>query len=170
VTVVGLDDGVAGPDQTYSITFAPATSMDPNFNGVTGSSVSVKNINRETDIAVSPSSLTTTSAAGPRHTEKFTVSLKQAPTGNVTLPIQLGNANAGEIILPGQKKPADPTKPIVLTFTPTGALSQTVELVGIAKGTVRGKVTYPINFGPATSADPAFSGLTPSGITVTDEP
>jgi hypothetical protein len=72
--------------------------------------------------------------------------------------------------LPDQITPSKPSTLLTLTFTPSGALSQVVELVGIAKGNVKGKVTYPINIGPATSTDPAFGGLVPTGITVTDSP
>ncbi|WP_143074145.1 hypothetical protein [Roseateles sp. YR242] len=43
VTVTGLDDCTADGDKTYSVVLAKATSLDPNYAGVTGPAVTVTN-------------------------------------------------------------------------------------------------------------------------------
>ena len=48
VTVTGVDDAVDDGDMAYTIVTAPATSTDPNYNGLNAADVSVTNTDNDT--------------------------------------------------------------------------------------------------------------------------
>jgi hypothetical protein len=165
VTVIGVSPTSASGDQPYAITFDPAISTDPNFNGLTPASVMVNSL-----IVATPTTLTTTKSAGAQHTAQFTVALQQPAAADVTLQLHLGNPDAGQIFLPGAAQPSDPTKPIILTFPQqAGTTPLTVKVVGLQPANVTSDVTYSITFDPSKSADPNLNGITPSSINVTEK-
>ena len=45
VTVTGANDHIADGDQAYTVTAGPASSTDSTYNGVSGTTVSLTNIN-----------------------------------------------------------------------------------------------------------------------------
>jgi hypothetical protein len=104
---------------------------------------------------VTPTSgLTTTEAGG---TATFTMSLAQAPTANVTVPISSSN-------------PAEGTAgPGSLVFTPTDwSDPRTVTVRGVADTVPDGSVPYTIVTGAAVSNDAAYNGLNPPDVSVTN--
>src|SRR5205085_642965 len=84
VTVTGVDDLVADGNIVYTIITAPASSLDPAYNGQNPPDVTVTNTDNDVaSIIVSPTSgLTTTEAGG---TATFTVRLNSQPTANVII-------------------------------------------------------------------------------------
>src|SRR5439155_1285023 len=84
VTVTGVDDAIADGAIGYAVVTAPATSADPEYNGVNAANVSASNSDNDAaGISVNPTSgLVTTEAGG---TATFNVVLTSQPTADVTI-------------------------------------------------------------------------------------
>jgi hypothetical protein len=106
-------------------------------------------------VIVSPrSGLVTTEAGG---TATFSVSLATQPTANVTIPVSTGDPTEGTV------------STTLLTFTPANwNLPQVVTITGVDDAVYDLDVAYPIFLGAATSADPAYNGLDPADVAVTN--
>jgi hypothetical protein len=106
-------------------------------------------------ITVTPTSgLTTTEGGG---TATFTVALDSVPTGDVAIGLSSSDASEGSV------------SPASLVFTPGSALTpQTVTVTGVDDAVIDGDQAYTIVTAPAVSADPAYSGLDPLDVSVTN--
>ncbi|MFO0892968.1 MAG: Calx-beta domain-containing protein [Isosphaeraceae bacterium] len=106
-------------------------------------------------VVVTPTSgLVTTESGG---TASFTVLLSKAPSANVTIPVSSSNPAEGN------------TSVSVLTFTPANwNVAQTVVVTGVDDAIVDGPVAYSIVLGNTTSTDPAYNGLDPADVSVTN--
>ena len=104
---------------------------------------------------VTPTSgLATTEGGG---TATFTVALLSVPTADVTIALSSSDSTEGAV------------SPSSLVFTPATALTpQTVTVTGVDDGVVDGDQAYTIVTAPAVSADPAYSGLDPLDVSVTN--
>jgi len=156
VTVTGKDDAVADGDQTYTIITAPATSVDPGYNGLNAADVSLTNLDNDTaGIIVSPTTgLVTTETGG---TDSFTVVLRSQPLANVTITMTTSDATEGV------------PNPTSLTFTPANwNAPQTVTVIGIDDAFVDGNQVYTIATNPASSTDPKYNGLDAADVSVTN--
>ncbi|MFN8634512.1 MAG: hypothetical protein U0893_11700 [Chloroflexota bacterium] len=159
VTVTGVDDGVHDGDVAYTIVTAPAVSGDPSYSGLNAADVSVTNTDNDPStpagFTVSPTSgLVTTEAGG---TATFTVVLNTVPTANVTIALSSTLATEGTV------------SPNSLTFTPANALTpQTVTVTGVNDNVQDGHKAYTVMVGPSTSPDPAYNGLLPTNVSVTN--
>jgi hypothetical protein len=106
-------------------------------------------------ITVQPTAGLTTTEAGGAAT--LTVVLNTVPTANVTISLSSSNPGAGTV------------SPALLTFTPGDALiPQIVTVTGVDDGAVQGNVSYTIVTRPAVSSDPAYNGLDPGDVSVTN--
>jgi hypothetical protein len=156
VTVTGVDDHVAGRSVAYTVVTAPAVSTDPAYSGMDPPDVSVTNVGNDVPgFAVTPTSgLVTTEAGG---TATFTVRLLTRPTANVTIGLTSSRTDAGTVA------------PASLTFTPASwDQQQTVTVTGVNAHVAGGSVAYVVVTAPAVSADPAYSGLDPPDVSVTN--
>ncbi len=156
VTVTGQDDSVDDGDIVYSIVTAPASSNDPNYNGLDADDVSVTNIDDEAGIDVTPiSGLTTTEAGG---TAQFTVALNLAPTDDVFVVLSSGDTTEGNI---------DNSSLWFSQFN--WFIPQTVTVTGQDDSFDDGDVAYTIVTNPAISfGDPRYFGLDAPDVSVTN--
>jgi subtilisin-like proprotein convertase family protein len=106
-------------------------------------------------ITVTPTSgLTTTEGGG---TASFTVALNSVPTADVTIGLSSSDSTEGSV------------SPASLVFTPLSALTpQTVTVTGVDDAVIDGDQAYTIVTAPAVSDDPAYSGLNPLDVSVTN--
>ena len=140
----------------YMIITAPATSADPNYNGLNPSDVSVTNLLDDTaNITVSPTSGLVTSESG--QTDTFTVVLNTIPTADVTIGLSSSDTTIGTV------------SPSSLTFTAGNwNVPQTVTVTGADNGQIGSDTPYTIVTAPAASSDPNYNGLDPSDVSVTN--
>jgi VCBS repeat-containing protein len=162
VFVTGVDDPVDDGDIPYTIITAAAASADPAYQGVNALDVSVTNTDNDTaGIQSSPSSGLVTSETGD--SASYSVSLSSQPTASVSF--QLGSRDTTE----GTASPGN------LTFTPENwSAPQVVTVTGVDDPVDDGDIAYRITYSRATSADPAYNGLRPAHVSLTnldnDEP
>lgn len=131
-------------------------SMRITYTGGTGNDIVLTRQNPgQPGITVTPTSgLVTTEAGG---TATFTVVLNSTPTANVTIALNSSDATEGTV------------SPTMLTFTPANALvPQTVTVTGGDDQLVDGNIAYQIITNPAISSDPAYQGLNPADVSVTN--
>ncbi len=172
VKVTGLSDNVVDGSKTYQVVLQPATSADPFYSGMTGPPVSVTNADRDININISPTSVTTSESPSDSG-RLITVSLTREPTSRVTLELVVGNPAEGKIEL--TEASPDPSK-LLIVFDPRTTVpapfigqSKTFRIVGVPDGVKDGNQTYQVTFKPVVSDDPEFSGLTPAPIQVVND-
>jgi hypothetical protein len=106
-------------------------------------------------VTVTPSSGLVTSENGS--TTSFSIQLDTPPTADVTIPLSSSNAGEGTVSPPS------------VTFTPANwNVPQTVTITGVNDAAADGPVVYNIVTGAATSSDPAYNGLDPVDVEVTN--
>ena len=106
-------------------------------------------------IRVSPPPLPVTSEAGG--TASFSVVLGSSPTADVTIGLASSDTTEGTV------------SPATLTFTAASAFTpQTVTVTGVDDAAVDGDVAYSILIGAAVSTDPAYNGLDPADVSLTN--
>ncbi len=158
VTVTGVDDNVVDGNIAYTVSVGPATSGDPNYDGLAGDDVAL--INKDNDLApgilVAPTSgLVTTESGG---TASFSVVLHSRPTANVTIPISSSDTTEGTVL------------PTSLVFTSTNwNIPQTVTVKGVNDSIVDGDIAYTVKVGPAVSADANYNGRSGPNVAVTNK-
>ncbi len=163
------------PPGPYSTVLAAFNGTNPNgtwslfvrddFTGFSGSISGGWRLNIQTavpaccvgaaGITVTPTSgLTTTEGGG---TASFTVALNSVPTADVTIGLSSSDSTEGSV------------SPASLVFTPANALTpQTVTVTGVDDAVIDGDQAYTIVTAPAVSGDPAYSGLNPLDVSVTN--
>ena len=158
VAVTGVNDDLDDGDVAYTIITAPATSGDPNYNGLDATDVSVTNQDDAdtAGIAVSPASgLITTEAGGTAH---FTVVLDSQPTAEVTIGLSSDDTSEGTV------------SPASLSFPPDGwSEPQTVVVTGVDDWAADGDVSYTILVAAAISSDPNYADLDPPDVAVANQ-
>lgn len=156
VTVTGKDDPLNDGDQAYTIVLAPAVSTDPGYTGFDPPDVSVTNRDDENPgFVITPTSGLVTSETGG--SDSFTVALLSAPTANVTIAVTTDDATEGS------------AAPAQLVFTPTNFdVPQTVTVTGSDDFVADGNQVYHVVLAAAVSADPAYDGLDPPDVTVSN--
>jgi hypothetical protein len=157
VTVTGVDDLVDDGDVTFSIVTSAASSPDPGYDGLAVDDVLVTN--RDDDTAsiaiVPPPEGSSTGEDGA--SAQFSVALTSEPLGVVTIPVSSGD-------------PAEATvSPALLTFGPEDwQLAQTVVVTGVNDDDPDGDRPFDVLIGPATSGDPAYDGMDPADLALTN--
>jgi hypothetical protein len=98
--------------------------------------------------------ISTTEAGG---VGAFSVSLTARPTAPFTIPIGAPDATEGTVSATS------------LTFTPDNwNVPQFVTITGVNDASIDGNISYSIVLGPAASADPAYHGMNPADVVVTN--
>ena len=160
VTIKGVNDNLVDGDITYTIISNPATSADPNYNGLNPDDVTVINEDDDTPgfvLNYSSDPLITTESAGKA---TFTVRLRTKPTANVTfIGINSSNTSAGTV------------SPTNLTFTPTNwSVPQTVTITGVNNDYDNDAgIPYTVTVPSPTSADPNYVGLPAKTVNVLNQ-
>ncbi len=157
VMVSGIDDDVDDGDVAYLVVTAPASSDDPDYNGIDAVDVSVTNQDDDTaGITVAPTlGLVTTEGGG---TANFTVVLDSQPTANVMIGLSSSDTTEGTVNLSS------------LTFT-TGDWDQAqqVTVSGIDDDVDDGNVAYQVVTAQASSGDPLYNVINPADVSVNNQ-
>ena len=155
VTVRGVDDAIVDGDIAYQVDLT-GVSTDPIYNNLDGDPVSVTNLdNDRAGFAIAPPGNLVVSEFGD--SETFTITLLKRPTANVRLTLASSDLSEGFVA------------PAVLTFTPFNwNVPHTVTVTGVDDLLVDGNQPFLIVTAAATSADPAYDGLDPADVTVTN--
>ena len=154
VTVTGVDDAVVDGDIHGSFVLGAAQSSDARYAGIDPADVPA--INRDNDstapqVIVQPIAGVDTSENGT--TATFTVSISQAPTAEVVIP--LTNPDATEWSL-------DHTE---LRFTANNwQTPQTVIITGVDDAIVDGDIHATIVLGAIQSGDQRYAGIDPDDV------
>jgi hypothetical protein len=156
VTVTGVNDVDDDDDIAYTITTAPASSGDANYNTLDASDVAITNLDDDTaGFTVSPTSgLSTTEAGGAT---SFNVRLNSRPTADVTIGISSSNTAEGTV------------STSLLTFTAANwNVNQTVTVTGVDDLVDDNDIAYTINTAAAVSADAKYNTLNAADVSVTN--
>ena len=149
VAISILDDPNASPAVDI-----PLQLGTPSGGGVLGSvSVGDLHIIPVEGIVVAPGQLPSVMQGGPG--SSFTVVLQTVPTANVTVPLSVSATSPAAIL-----------SATSLTFTPADALVPQTVTVTAGSGSGSSAAMATVTTGPATSADPKYSGLTGGSTTV----
>lgn len=156
LTVSGIDDDIAEGSHTCTIEMAPTTSADAAFDGVGPRDINVNIIDDDTaGISVSPTSGLNTSEAGGMDT--FDVVLESQPLFDVDIGLSSSDSTEGTI------------STTTLTFTAANwNVPQTATVTGLDDDIDDGDVAFTLVTDPATSTDPAYSGLNAADVSVTN--
>lgn len=156
VTVTGVADDVADGDQNYTVVLGTVVSNDPTFNGIDPGDIAVTNAERaQARIIVSPVS-GPTSEGGDQAT--FTVTLSLAPTADVVLTARSSDPGEGTVA------------PSMLIFSPSNwDQPRTLTITGALDLLDDGDQAYLVEFGAASSADPAYSGVSVSSVALINQ-
>ncbi len=155
VTISGMDDGVDDGDVAYTIV-TDAFSDDLLYDGRDVDDVTVTNRDDdEIGVTVEPKmSLWTTEAGGG---SLFHVRLDSMPGYPVEIAVSSDNVAEGTV------------SPSTLVFTPWNwNKSQSVVVIGVDDHMVDGDTPYKIQFAPALSEDPNYSGIDPADQQMTN--
>ena len=156
ITISGVDDADQDGNQLFSIVLDPATSSDPDYNGLDPIDVIVTNNDNETPgFSITPSSSNKnqliTSEGGIEAT--FSIVLNSAPGSDVTLPLSVSDSTEGSI------------NKTSLTFTIYNwNAPQTVLVSGLDDPDADGNKNYRVDTGIATSADGNYNLINPGDI------
>ena len=162
VTVRGVDDVDEDGDQAYGVVISvdKLLTLDASYQRIDPDDVSLINIDDDINtvdpgISVSPTGgLVTTEAGG---TASFRVRLNTKPSEAVTLGLVSSDPTEGAIGVSS------------LTFTQSDWETwQTVTITGIEDLELDGDQPYFIETGTVVSADPAYDGLNPIDVSVTN--
>ncbi|MBU0674446.1 MAG: hypothetical protein KJ950_07375 [Proteobacteria bacterium] len=153
VTVTGVDDFVLDGSQVYTIILAPASSPDPNFDGINPADVTVTNLDNETPGFTVGTISGNTNETGT--TATFTVRLNTQPSANVTIGLSSSNTTEGTV------------SPSSLTFTAGNwNTNQLVTVTGVDDLVTDGNQTFLIQLAAAVSTDASYNGLDPNDVSV----
>lgn len=156
VTITGIDDFSVDGDQAYSV----VTEMDPGSSAeyvalVVDDVDAVNNDDDSPGITISPATGLSTSEMGSFDT--FTIVLDTMPAATVTIPLSVDDATEGHVT------------PTTVTFTRFNwAAPQTVTITGNDDGIADGNQIYHVVTATAFSADPQYSVINPSDVTITN--
>jgi large repetitive protein len=156
VTITGVNDDVDDGNIAYTIVTNAASSLDPFYNGLNASDVSVTNTDNDTaGILVTPTSGLVTSEASAQAT--FDVVLQSEPTASVTIAVASGDLTEGT-----------PSTALLTFTTANWNVAQTVTVTGQNDDVDDSNVGYSIVLSPAASGDANYNGLNPSDVSLTN--
>ncbi len=158
VTVTGVNNLSVSGDQPYTVITDPASSADPNYNGLNPADASVTNDNTNAaGFIITPTSgLTTTEAGG---TATFSVRLATAPLILSTVNVSFTSSRPGEgAVLTGP-----------LTFSWLNwNVPQTITVAGVDDVVADGPQAYTINGVASSLLALNYNGLTTPPVAVTN--
>jgi hypothetical protein len=156
VTVTGVDDAADDGDVGYVIVTPPATSSDPKYSGMNAPDISLTNTDNDTaGITVNPTTGLITTEAGGKAT--VTVVLNSQPTANVTIALTSSDTTEGTVA------------PASLPFTTANwNVAQTITVTGVNDDLDDGDIAYTVVTMSAEGIDPAYQGLNPPDVALTN--
>jgi len=156
ITVTGVDDALSDCIIAYTIVTAPATSADPNYNGINTSDVSAINKDNEVGICAYPTSGLVTNEGGS--TATFIIMINTQPTNDVVVNLSSSDTSEGNVL------------PSSVTFNSTNwATPQTITVTGVDDDAADGDIAYSIVTDPATSTDPNYNGFNAADVSATNQ-
>ena len=156
VTVTGVNDFVIDGSVVYTIITAQATGGDTLYSTINPADVTVTNTDNDAaGITVTPTSGLITDEAGGSAT--FTIVLLSEPSANVTITLSSSDSTEGSV------------SPTSLVFNNGNwSTARTITVTGVNDAMVDGNIPYTIITVAATSTDPAYNGLDPADVSVTN--
>jgi hypothetical protein len=156
VTATGLDDLITDGDIQWTVVLAAATSQDALYNGVDAADVLLVNSDNDLPgITVSaPSGSSTTEAGG---TVTFTVKLNTEPAADVTIAVSSSDSTEGSV-----------STNVLFFTTANWDVPQIVTAVGVDDAIVDGNVSWTVVLAAASSTDPAYDGINPADVTLSN--
>ena len=154
LTVSGKDDAFADGTQPYRVVIAPATSGDPDYQGMDPEDIAVVNVDDETaNVIVSAEApLTTTEAGG---TATFSVVLGSPPSYPVTVTLVNSRPTEGTVFPPS------------MVFTSTNwRAPQFATVTGVDDMTPDGHQPYLVVLANTSSMDSLYNNLKPANVAV----
>ena len=155
ITVNGVDDAEVDGNQTGQIQLLPAQSSDASYAGVDAIDVGITNLDDDGALIMVAPDHISTSESGT--SESFNVRLNAAPSASVE--IGLVNPDASEWSLS------------LIAITLDAGNWQTgvnVEVTGVDDAEFDGTQSGTLQLLSATSVDPAFNGLDPADVALTN--
>lgn len=157
VTVTGVDDADVDGDVPYTIVIAPSESADGNYNGLDGADVFVVNVNDEVPGFVITQDATQAFTTEQGGTGAFGVSLRYAPTADVSVSVSSSNPAEGVV---------DVSQ---LTFTSANwSVPQFVTALGVNDGAEDADESYAIVLAPAVSTDVFYNSVDAPDVPMTN--
>lgn len=156
VVITGEDDSISDGDVQFTIQLDPAVSDDVNYDGLDAPDPSVTNLDDDFPgvTLLDAVDLSTTEAGGAA---EFRVVLNVEPMAPVTIDLASSDPTEGSV------------SPAQVTFSPSDwDTPQRITVTGIDDDRVDGNVSYDIVLAPASSSDPAYDGIDPPDVTVTN--
>ncbi len=151
VTVQGVDDDLVDGTQQGSIEVLPATSADPDFDGVDGPDVLIENLDDDpAQVWVTPL-LVETSETGT--TATFTVQVNAEPTAPLLIEMLSSDSSEWSI---------EPTELVIDALNWTEA--QSVVVTGVDDSELDGTIQGSIILAPVDSTDLRFAGIDPDDV------
>ncbi len=156
MTATGVDDLITDGDILWTVVLAAATSQDALYNGLDAADVLL--VNSDNDVpgftVSAPSGSATTEAGG---TVTFTVKLNTEPAADVTIAVTSSDSTEGSV------------STNVLTFTTANwDVPQIVTAAGVDDAIVDGNVSWTVVLAAASSTDPAYDGINPADVTLSN--
>ncbi len=156
ITVTGVDDTIVNTeDKKFIVKIDPAGSKDKGYASLAAIERNGTCIDDDAaGLAFTPSSGLSVSESGTKDT--VIVQLRTPPNSTVTIPVTSSKPSEAAV------------SPTSLTFTPTlWSVPQTVTVTGVDDFLVDGASSWSVQFGPITSTDPKYSGMTPPSVSGT---
>jgi hypothetical protein len=161
ITVTGVDDGIADGAVAFTIITQPATSADPDYNGLNGADVPGSNAdNGDAGAGVSVTPVAGLVTSEKLHTATFTVVLNSQPVANVKICLASSNTGEAVLVIGGSVLGPDVDCPQArINFTPLDWIQQkTVTVQGVNDAVTDGDKAFTIATA-AFSADPGYNGI-----------
>ena len=154
ITIRGVDDPDPDGNVVYSIVTGPATSLDPAYDTVNASDLTVTNIDNETAnvFVQARKTLSTNETGGPSGQATFRIRLTTVPTDTVTCTLASNDLTEGQV------------SPQTVVLSTTNF--QTVTISGVDDAIDDGDVRYTILTAPCTSNDPNYNQRNPRDVSV----
>ncbi len=152
VTVTAIDDAIDEADPHAGHVAFALSSVDPVYNGLPASALSVQVGDNDTAGVIVSESNGSTAVTEGGATDSYTVVLASEPTSDVSIAITTGTQFS---VSPGS-----------LVFTPANwNMARTVTVTAVDDGVVEGPQTGVLSHA-ASSADPGYNGIAVAGFTV----
>jgi large repetitive protein len=151
VLIKGVNDSFQDGDISYSLISNPATSLDPNYNSLNPSDISIINDDNDTAgyvVAYSGIEPLFTNENGSQI--RFTIKLRTRPTNNVIFSSISSSDTLAGVVSPNN-----------LTFTNSNwSVPQVVTVTGVNNNFVNSSgLPYAVNIQSPSSTDPTYLGL-----------
>lgn len=158
VTITVIDDNIKNSSSTVTVRLKPATSSDWRFNNMDAADLTLPIVDNPHNVVVNASALSVDEGT----TKTFKIHLQSKPTSDVTVPLQIVDANGNPDTSRATLDKAS------LTFSSTNySTDQTVTVTGLSNSVINGDANFTIRVNPATSSDTGYNGRNGADIALT---